>query len=94
MSVNVDTTKLIDTPFGVWTRRCPIKHVLGLARILPQKGPLYGVILGHAHTCQRSITSTLFAFELAISVMFNSLNMLSKLLQTKTTASTAFWTGN
>ena len=49
-----------------------------------RKGPFQGVILGHAHTCPRSISSTLFAFELVTSVMFNSLNMLSKLLQTKT----------
>ena len=52
-----------------------------------KKRPFQGVILGHAHTCPRSISSTLFAFELATSVMFNSLNMLSKLLETKTTNS-------
>jgi len=55
--------------YGVWTRR-NMKHVLGRAKILTQKGAL----LGHAHTCPRSISSTSFAFELATSVTFNSFN--------------------
>ena len=78
------TSKPIDRPFGVWTRRSPINHVLGGAHILPQKGAFYRVILGHAHTCPRSISSPSFAFEFGTSVTFNSLNMLSKLFQTET----------
>jgi len=42
------STKPIDMPFGVWTRRGPMNHVLSGARILPQKGAFYRVILGLA----------------------------------------------
>ena len=67
------TTKSIDMPFGMWTRRGPMNCVLRGDWILPQKGVFY-----------RVISSTSFAFELATSVVFNSLNMVSKFLQTET----------
>jgi len=78
------TTKPIDMPFGMWTRRGPMNCVLRGDWILPQKGVFYRVIFGHAHSGPRSISSTSFAFELATSVVFNSLNMASKFLQTET----------
>ena len=52
--------------------------------LLPQKMDFYRVILGHAHTRPRSISSASFAFELATSVICNGLNMLSKLFQIET----------
>jgi len=39
----------------------PNKPLLGWSQILPRKGALLGVILGHEQTCPRLICSTLFA---------------------------------
>jgi len=83
--------KAIDMPFGAWTRKGLMTHVLG--GYFPRKGALLDSSTWTCHTCPRLISSTSgsFAFELAASVIFNSQNMLSKLQQT---ASVAFCTGN
>jgi len=81
------TAKPIDIPFGVWNRRDLMTHVLGGVRILPRKGALLD---SNTWTSPRLISSTSFAFKLAESVIFNSQNVLPRLLQT---ASVSFCTG-
>jgi len=55
MTVNpTQKAEPIEVPFGVWNCVGPRNHVLPGARIPPQEGALFGVILRHAHAYARS----------------------------------------
>jgi len=65
-----ETAEPIKVPFGAWIRGAESTMYLTEARIPHGKWYFWGIILGHAPTCLRSIFSTITSAQMTLSSFF------------------------